>query len=170
MKPTPIVPAGFGAPLGLYSHGMVVPPGELVVVAGQTGVTADGSVRGDDVGSQAKQALENVRAVLAAAGCAMTDIVRLQTFLVSTDDIPAFMKARQEVFPGYFPGGVYPPNTLLIVSGLVLPKLRVEIEAMAVRSRRGKKSRPAPARSASSSRPASSSRTGATTRSPRRRR
>jgi enamine deaminase RidA (YjgF/YER057c/UK114 family) len=164
MKPTPIVPAGFGAPLGLYSHGMVVPSGELVVVAGQTGVMADGSLPGDDVGSQAKQALENVRAVLGAAGCAMTDIVRLQTFLVSADDIPAFMKARQEVFPGYFPGGVYPPNTLLIVSALVLPTLRVEIEAMAVRSRPGKKGRPVPARSASASR------AGATARSPRRRR
>jgi enamine deaminase RidA (YjgF/YER057c/UK114 family) len=133
----------------MYSHGMIVPAGELVVVAGQTGIGADGSVAGADVGSQAKQAFENVRAVLQAAGCAMTDIVRLQTFLVSTDDIPAFMTARASVFPTYFPGGVYPPNTLLVVSALVLPTLRVEIEAMAVRPRRpAKMGRPAAARSA----------------------
>ena len=43
------------------------------------------------------------------------------------------MKARQEAFPEYFPTGVYPPNTLLVVSGLVRPELRVEVEAMAVR-------------------------------------
>jgi hypothetical protein len=43
------------------------------------------------------------------------------------------MKGRSEVFPGYFPDGVYPPNTLLIISSLVKPELLVEIEAMAVR-------------------------------------
>jgi enamine deaminase RidA (YjgF/YER057c/UK114 family) len=150
----------------MYSHGVIVPTGDLVVVAGQTGVRADGSVAGDDVGSQTKQALENVRAVLEAAGCAMTDVVRFQTFLVSVDEIPAFMKARQDVFPTYFPGGIYPPNTLLVVSALVLPTLRVEIEAMAVRARRPAKiSRSVPARSASSKTRASGS-----ARSPRRRR
>jgi enamine deaminase RidA (YjgF/YER057c/UK114 family) len=52
---------------------------------------------------------------------------------VSADDIPGFMKARQDLFPELFPGGVYPPNTLLVVSRLVRPELKVEIEAMAVR-------------------------------------
>jgi hypothetical protein len=37
------------------------------------------------------------------------------------------------VFPAYFPDGVYPPNTLLVVSRLVQPELLVEIEAMAVK-------------------------------------
>ena len=44
-------------------------------------MTADGRVAGDDVGSQTQQALENVRAVVEAAGCTMGDVVRLQTFL-----------------------------------------------------------------------------------------
>ena len=43
------------------------------------------------------------------------------------------MAARREVFPGYYPDGAYPPNTLLVVSRLVQPELLVEIEAMAVR-------------------------------------
>jgi 2-iminobutanoate/2-iminopropanoate deaminase len=43
------------------------------------------------------------------------------------------MKTRKEVFPRYFPDGVYPPNTILVVSRLVLPELLVEIEAMAVK-------------------------------------
>jgi len=76
-----------------------------------------------------------VRAVVEAAGCSMKDVVRLQTFLTSADDIGGFMKARQEVFATYFGDGVYPPNTLLVVSRLVRPELRVEIEAMAVRAR-----------------------------------
>lgn len=133
--PKVITPREFGAPLGMYSHGMLAPGGELLVVAGQVGVGRDGKVAGDDVVSQTKQAFENVRAVLEAGGCRWRDVVRLQTFLVSADDIPGFMKARQEVFPGWFPDGAYPPNTLLVVSRLVRPELRVEIEAMAVRPR-----------------------------------
>ena len=127
-----ITPRGFPAPLGMYSHGMVAAGGELVTVAGQVGIGPRG-VAGPDVGSQTRQAFENVRAIVEAADCTMADVVRLQTFLVSADDIPAFMKARQELFPGYFPTGLYPPNTLLVVSRLVRPELRVEVEAMAVR-------------------------------------
>jgi enamine deaminase RidA (YjgF/YER057c/UK114 family) len=134
--PKPVTPKGFGAPLGMYSHGMVAPGGEILVVAGQVGVDATGRVAGDDVASQTRQALANVGAVLEAGGCRWSDVVRLQTFLVSADDIPGFMRARQDVFPGYFPGGVYPPNTLLVVSRLVRADLRVEIEAMAVRPAR----------------------------------
>ena len=131
--PKTVTPKSFGAPLGMYSHGMVAPGGEIVVVAGQVGIGQGGQVAGGDVVAQTKQALDNVRAVVEAAGCAMRDVVRLQTFLTHAEDIPGFMKARAEVFPGYFPDGAYPPNTLLIVSRLVKPELLVEIEAMAVK-------------------------------------
>jgi enamine deaminase RidA (YjgF/YER057c/UK114 family) len=86
-----------------------------------------------DVAAQTKQALENVKTVLSVAGCRMGDVIRFQTFLTHASDIEGFMQARHEVFPGHFPGGVYPPNTLLIVSRLVKPELLVEIEAMAVK-------------------------------------
>jgi hypothetical protein len=73
--------------------------------------------------------------------------VRLQTFLTRADDITGFMKARAEVFPGYFPDGVYPPNTLLVVGRLVRPELLVEIEAMAVKSAASSRGRGAAAAS-----------------------
>ena len=131
--PKVITPKGFGAPLGMYSHGMVAAGGELVVVAGQVGTTPEGRVPGTDIVSQTRQAFENVRAVLQAAGAGMGDVIRLQTFLTRAEDIPGFMKARQDMFPEYFPTGAYPPNTLLVVSRLVRPDLLVEIEAMAMR-------------------------------------
>lgn len=143
--PRPISPEKFGAPLGMYSHGMIAPGGEIVVVAGQVGIGQGGQVAGGDVVAQTKQALDNVRAVVEAGGCSMRDIVRLQTFLTHAGDIAGFMKARAEVFPAYFPDGVYPPNTLLIISRLVKPELLVEIEAMAVRP---VKAAPAPRRAA----------------------
>ena len=133
-SPKPVTSKDLGPALGMYSHGMTAPAGEIVVVAGQVGVNRAGKVVGPgDVGAQTKQALDNVRAVLHAAGCSMGDVIRFQTFLTHAADIEGFMQARHEVFPRHFPGGVYPPNTLLIVSRLVKPELLVEIEAMAVK-------------------------------------
>ncbi len=146
--PRIIKPAKFGAPLGMYSHGMAA-AGELVVVAGQVGARGTSELVGLDVESQTRQAFENVRTVVEAAGCSMRDVIRLQTFLTSADHIAGFMKARQEVFQRYFPGGVYPPNTLLIVSGLVKPELVVEIEALAVKAPRA----PAPRKPGAGKRP-----------------
>jgi enamine deaminase RidA (YjgF/YER057c/UK114 family) len=131
--PKPIAPKILGAPLGMYSHGMSTSAGELVFVAGQVGIPPGGQAVAGNVIAQTKQALENVRAVVEAAGCTMRDVVRLQTFLTRADAIADFMKARAEVFPGYFPDKVYPPNTLLVISGLVRPELLVEVEAIAVR-------------------------------------
>jgi len=123
-----------GPTLGMYSHGMIAPGGELVVVAGQVGADRAGNLVGPgDVVAQTRQAFENVRAVLEAAGSGMRQIVRFQTFLTHAADIEGFMQARKELFPRYFPDGVYPPNTLLVVSRLVVPELLVEIEAMAVK-------------------------------------
>jgi enamine deaminase RidA (YjgF/YER057c/UK114 family) len=135
--PRAVTGKGLGPVLGMYSHGMVAAPGAIVVVAGQVGADAGGRPVGPgDVGAQTRQALANVDAVLRAAGASMGDVVRFQTFLTHASDIDGFMQARRDVFPTYFPDGVYPPNTLLIVSRLVQPELLVEIEAMAVKGAR----------------------------------
>ena len=156
--PTVIKPKRFGPPLGMYSHGMVAPGGEIVVVAGQVGMDDRRAVAVGDVGAQTKQALENVRAIVEAAGCTMQHIVRLQTFLTHAEDIPGFMAARGEVFPKYFPNGAYPPNTLLVVSRLVQPELLVEIEAMAVKPASPATVKRAPARPKATKKAASSRR------------
>lgn len=148
-----ITPKGFGAPLGMYSHGVVASPGELVVVAGQVGMGANGQVAVNDIVTQTKQAFANVRSVVEAGGCSMRDVVRLQTFLTRADDIAGFMKARTEIFPEYFPDGVYPPNTLLVISQLVRPELLVEIEAMAVRRKSRTAPSPRPRKAAARRRP-----------------
>ena len=128
-----------GPTLGMYSHGMVAPAGEIVVVAGQVGMDRSGRlIAPGDVAAQTRQAFENVRAVLEAAGSGMSQVVRFQTFLTHAADIDGFMRARRDVFPAYFPDSVYPPNTILVVSRLVQPELLVEIEAMAVKPAAGR--------------------------------
>lgn len=136
-----------GPTFGMYSHGMIAPGGELVVVAGQVAADRAGKLVGPgDAVAQTRQAFENVRAVLEAAGTGMRQVVRFQTFLTHAADIEGFMQARKELFPRYFPDGVYPPNTILVVSRLVLPDLLVEIEAMAVKPAGAAAKAPAPAR------------------------
>jgi len=149
LAPKAVTSKDLGPALGMYSHGMTAAAGEIVVVAGQVGVDRAGKLVGPgDVAAQTKQALENVKSVLSAAGCGMGDVIRFQTFLTHASDIDGFMQARREVFPRHFPGGVYPSNTLLIVSRLVKPDLLVEIEAMAVKPAKAA----APRRAAKSSR------------------
>ncbi|HWP73350.1 MAG TPA: RidA family protein [Methylomirabilota bacterium] len=136
-----------GPTFGMYSHGMIAPGGELVVVAGQVAADRAGKLVGPgDAVAQTRQAFENVRAVLEAAGSSMRQVVRFQTFLTHAADIESFMQARKELFPRYFPDAVYPPNTILVVSRLVLPDLLVEIEAMAVKPAGAAAKAPAPAR------------------------
>ncbi len=160
---TAVTSKTLGPTFGMYSHGLVAPGGELVVVAGKVAADRAGTLVGPgDVVAQTRQAFENVRAVLEAAGSGMHQIVRFQTFLTHAADIEGFMQARKEVFPGYFPDGVYPPNTILVVSRLVLPELLVEIEAMAVKPA-------APARAAGPARAAAPPARPATKRAPARR-
>jgi len=50
---------------------------------------------------------------------------------VGRSSIQPFLDARTQLFPSLFPDGDYPPNTLLIIDGLVQEELLVEIKAVA---------------------------------------
>ena len=144
MPPKAVTGKGLGPVLGLYSHGMVAPAGEIVVVAGQVGTDSQGRlVDPGDVFAQTVQAFANIEAVLRAAGSGMRDVIRFQTFLTRASDVDGFMLARRQVFARCYPDDVYPPNTLLVVSRLVQQELLVEIEAMAVKPARKPAPRPA---------------------------
>jgi enamine deaminase RidA (YjgF/YER057c/UK114 family) len=127
-------PDALGAPLGLYSHIASATGSRTIVVAGQVGVDRDGVLAGEDVGTQTRQAYENVDLCLASAGATWGDVVKVTTFLVSADLIDDFFSAREQTFGRLFPSGAFPPSTLLVVRGLVRPELLVEIEALAVTS------------------------------------
>ena len=52
------------------------------------------------------------------------------TEIAKRQDIPRFMALRKEIFPTYYPDGIYPPNTLLIVDRLVKEEFEIEVEAI----------------------------------------
>lgn len=124
------------ASFGDYSPVARATPGELVAVAGQFGTDREGNFpRTDSAEDQVRGAFENVGNALADAGLGFADVLKFNTYLVGRETIPAFMKVRKEVFPEIYPdSATYPPNTLLIVAGLVEERFVVEIEALAVRA------------------------------------
>ncbi len=119
-------------PLGAYSVGMSVSPGKLVYVAGQVSVDSSGNLVGKgDVVAQTRQALQNIGHVLAAAGASFSDVVEFTTYVVGRPSVQGYIQGRSEVYPDMFPDGDFPPNTLLVVAGLVNEDFLVEIKAVA---------------------------------------
>lgn len=125
-------PSQVMAPAGQYSHVALAEPGRLAFIAGQVALDADGELVGvGDSGAQFRQIFSNLAAILDSFGATPTDVVDLKTYLVGEKSLPSFRDARQAVFAQHYPDGAYPPNTLLIVSGLVHPDLKVEVSATA---------------------------------------
>jgi enamine deaminase RidA (YjgF/YER057c/UK114 family) len=109
----------------------VVAPERTLYCAGQTSVDADGRpLHEGDMEAQAMQALDNLEAVLTAAGYALSDLVRLNTYVT---DIDAYLQAAPAVGARLGRAGSRHTATLLGVERLALPELLVEIEATAVK-------------------------------------
>ena len=131
LQRTTLNPPGAPKPLGAYSHAIKVSAGSLLYIAGQVGVDADGKLAGPDVGAQTQQVFQNIGRVLAGAGATFHNVVEFTTYLVGRSSIQPFIDARTELFPGLYPEGDYPPNTLLVISGLVQEEFLVEIKTVA---------------------------------------
>ena len=119
---TPPAPAAIGP----YSQGVAA--GSLVITSGQLPIDpATGTFAGEDIAAQTRQSLANVKAVLAAAGFGLEDVVKTTVFLKNMDDFAAM----NQVYAGFFPEN---PPARSAVEVARLPKdALVEIEAIAVR-------------------------------------
>jgi enamine deaminase RidA (YjgF/YER057c/UK114 family) len=117
---------------GLYAHVTRVPAGPLLFIAGQLSVGATGEVVGkNDFEAQFHQVFQNLREVLTGVGVTFNHVVKFTTYLVHSQDIQKFMRAREALFPKIFSGTLYPPNTLLIIDRLVREDFLIEVEAVA---------------------------------------
>ena len=111
-------------PVSHYCH--ATRAGDRIWLSGTVGVAADGTIPSDVVG-QFRVALDNLDTVLRAAGGGPQDIVKVTVFLTNVGDRAAINPLRQAYF-----GDHRPASTLVEVSALVLPELKVEIEAEAI--------------------------------------
>lgn len=121
-----VAPDGVAPPQAYYSHGIVAPDG-VIFVAGQVALDEQGQLVQGDAEAQARQVMENMARVLAAAGATLDDVVKTTVFLTSLEDREAVGRVRREYFRD-----PPPANTLLVVSSLANPGFLVEIEAVAV--------------------------------------
>lgn len=112
------------APVSHYCHS--VRAGPLIWVSGIVGMRADGTIPEDTV-AQFDVALAAMDACLRAAGGRPETVTKVQIFLTDISERAAINPARV----GYF-GEHRPASTLVEVSALVDPRMRVEIECMAV--------------------------------------
>jgi len=113
-----------------FSHASLQDGGKTLHLAGQVAWDKDYAVvGGSDLGLQTRQALANLKEVLAAAGATPADIVRLRTYVV--DHSPDKLGPVLSEVGAFFGGETPPPNTFIGVQALALPDFLVEIEATA---------------------------------------
>ena len=109
-----------------FKFSQAVVYGNRVEVAGQVGVGPDFQIP-DDIREQARFAFTNLQGVLEAAGSSLPYVLHLTQYFTNIADV----RAVDEVFIEFFPKE-YPARTVVQVGALVLPNLKLEIQASAV--------------------------------------
>jgi 2-iminobutanoate/2-iminopropanoate deaminase len=114
-----------GAPGAIGPYSQAIKSGSLVFVSGQVPINpATGEIRGD-IRVQTRQSLENIKAILEAAGSSLSMVAKTTVFLKNLDDF----SAMNEVYAEYFPRNA-PARSTVEVSRIPRGAL-VEIEAIA---------------------------------------
>lgn len=119
----PFNPAGLKQQ-SYYNHA-VIRPGCPVFLTGQVAWDDQGEVVGPgDIDVQAAKIWENIGHALAGLGVGAEAVVKITTYALSRDAIPALHRARTAFFDGYD----LPASTFVMVAGLADPALVAEID------------------------------------------
>lgn len=118
-----------------YPFSAAVRTGNLLFLSGQVG-RRDGKV-GEGIEEQTRFTLENIRDVLARAGCTLEEVVKVTVFMTDMSLWPKMNEVYQEYFP-HDP----PARSALGANGLAMPELLVEIECVAEIPEEGARLRP----------------------------
>ena len=102
--------------------------GDFAFVAGTTGYDYTTMTMPTDVTSQSRNCFKTIEAALKEAGFAMADIVRATYYLTDASEADAHFAVCGEVL-----GEIRPAATLLVVTALYKPEMKVEIEVTAKR-------------------------------------
>ena len=115
---------GLNRPISHYTD--AVRFGNLLFISGIGPLAEDGSLVGrDDVVEQTRQIFRNMQKALSAVGATFADVLKVTVFLTDVDDRTKINPVRQEHF-----GSARPASTLVEVSRLAIPGMKVEIEAV----------------------------------------
>jgi len=109
-----------------YSRAVI--DGDFAFVAGTTGYDYATMTMPVDVTSQSRNCFKTIEAVLTEGGFAMADIVRATYYITDIRDADAHFAVCGEIL-----GEIRPASTILVVSALLKPEMKVEIEVTAKR-------------------------------------
>jgi reactive intermediate/imine deaminase len=121
------------APMPVFSQG--VRKGNVLQVSGQGSVDPESGafVNEGDVKAQTTRVLQNIEAILKAGGATFDDVLMLRVYLTTRDDFASMNEAYAEFVTPRAPSGILPSRTT-VFTGLPLPQMLVEIDALAVLS------------------------------------
>jgi enamine deaminase RidA (YjgF/YER057c/UK114 family) len=111
---------------GAYGFSRVVAAGGFVLVGGITSVDRDGVVIGITPYQQAAEILRKIEHELERAGAKLADVIQTRVYVVDISRADEVGRAHGEIF-----GEVRPLMTMVEVSGLIDPRMLVEIEVVA---------------------------------------
>jgi 2-iminobutanoate/2-iminopropanoate deaminase len=113
-----------------FEQGVETTEAERILwLAGQTAIDAEGNVVSGDMAAQVTQTLDNLEAVLTEAGMTLANVVRVTWYVTSIEEFRASAPVRGERLRE---AGWSAASTLVQISGLAFPELKVEITATAV--------------------------------------
>ena len=122
---TPVLSGNAPAPIGPYSQAIRI--GDLLFCSGQIPIDpATGTLIDGDIAAQTRRALDNLAAVLAAAGTSFARVVKTTIFLVDMGDFATV----NPIYGERFGAGTPPARSTVAVAALPLGA-RIEIEAVA---------------------------------------
>ena len=114
-------------PVANYKMATRMEGGRLLYISGQVAWDGGGNIVGKgDVRAQARQAFENLRGVLQAAGGDVQNLMKITTYITKIEDFPAVAEARSATFSGELPA-----STLIVVKALFHPDFLIEVEGVA---------------------------------------
>ncbi len=117
-----------GKPVRGVPVSQAVKAGKLIFVSGTPAFDSDGKLAVGDFPAQMKQVMENMTAVLKAAGTSWQRVVKTNVLLVRSSDFAEMNR----IYASYFPDGKFPARTTVVVAGLPHPDFLLEIECEAL--------------------------------------
>ena len=137
-------PTTMAKPPGYTSVVEATGPNRVIFIAGQLGLDTDNRLVGapGDFRAQTMKAVENLKLALASVGATISDVVKINSYLVDMSHISIYREVRNVSFNMKAP----PASTTIAISQLARPGALFEIEAVAVLPAKKNASKPAAAK------------------------